>query len=73
MQGEQLRFSLTLPERELYKLERFFEGESNRIPASAAAMFGSKDSIGSLVVTGPAGSGKSHLLKGISLKPGKQR
>jgi len=73
MEGEQLRFSLALPERELYKLERFFEGESNRIPASAAGMFGSEDSIGSLVITGPAGSGKSHLLKGISLKPGKQR
>ncbi len=72
MKREQLRFSLTLPERELYKLERFFEGESNRIPASAAGMFGSDDSIRSLVITGPAGSGKSHLLKGISLKPGKQ-
>lgn len=65
---DQLNFGLSLPERELYSLERFYEGEFNKISLAAAQAFTGEDSPGSLIITGPAGSGKSHLLKGIYLE-----
>jgi chromosomal replication initiation ATPase DnaA len=67
--GNQLTFSLTLEEKDLYSLDRFHEGDFNKIPLAAAKLF-AKNGAGeemprSLVITGPEGSGKSHLLKGL--------
>jgi chromosomal replication initiation ATPase DnaA len=65
----QLAFSLTLEEKDLYSLDRFHEGDYNTVPLGAAKLFGKNDGgqemPRSLVITGPEGSGKSHLLKGL--------
>lgn len=66
---DQLAFSLTLEEKNLYSLDRFHEGDYNKVPLGAAKLFGKNDGRQemprSLVITGPEGSGKSHLLKGL--------
>ena len=66
--GGQLAFTLTLEEKDLYSLDRFHEGDFNNIPLGAAKLFAKKSTEEmprSLVITGPEGSGKSHLLKGL--------
>ncbi len=68
--NRQLKFGLALKERYLFSLERFYEGKFNKVPLAAARIFGEKkqNQPQSLVITGAKESGKSHLLKGISIK-----
>ena len=62
----QLSFGLKLPERELYSLGRFCVSDQNMIALKAAESFGPSGGTVSLTITGPAKSGKSHLLIGIA-------
>jgi len=68
-QEKQINFALLMPEEKLYPLERFHAGKSNRLVLSAVSSFGQKDGSASLVICGRDRLGKSHLLKGLSLKP----
>ncbi|MDH5541861.1 MAG: DnaA/Hda family protein [Nitrospinota bacterium] len=69
----QLRFGLTLPEKTLFSLGRFIEGEHNAVPLEAARRFTREGNIQSLVIFGSRGSGKSHLLKGMAINIADER
>jgi len=67
----QLSFTLRTDQKERYSLARFTAGGKNRLALDAALAFShGGDTPPLLVLYGPGGSGKSHLLKGIAASCG---
>jgi len=66
----QLAFGLTLPESEVFAIERFFPGKRNDTALLAVKRFCEGGAASVIVLVGPRKSGKSHLLKAIALQSG---